>query len=261
MLWPMNATPTARPMKTIRFNKWIAVATFPALMAFADTTHAAITTYNLSTILNGTLIPGASTTWASATITDITGGVTITFTISSALIVDTATTGTFIPEWYLNFDHTKTFTSSYNSTAQVGTFLTPVLTLSANGYDPANFNGAPDNFDIRIAFYGGTGGPSGGGSAASRRFGVGESATFTLLGTGVTTGSFDFLNNTPPSAAPNDADVGVYHSLADVQGFTVNGDSTSAFYGSVPEPSAGLLIMLTATAGSFFSRKRRDMQS
>jgi hypothetical protein len=132
--------------------------------------------------------------------------------------------------------------------------LTPVLTLSANGYDPANFNGAPENFDIRIAFSGGTGGPSG-------QFGVGESATFTLLGTGVTTGSFDFLNNTPPSTAPNDADVGVYHSLAKVKGFKVCGDTTSAFYGSVPEPSAGLLIMLTATAGSFFSRKRRDMQS
>lgn len=236
------------------------MAALPALMAFSDSTDAATSaTYNLSIVINGTLVPGTTSTWASATIQDIVGGVSLTLNISNDLASNPDTVGTFISEWYLNFDSTKTISSS-SMTSHTGTFLEPTVDISNNLYDPANFAGSPDNFDIRIAFAGSSYGPTGTGSAASKRFGVGESATFTLLGTGVTTDSFNFLNNTPPSAPPNDADAGVYHSVAEVQGFLVDGVSTSSTYGAVPEPSAGLLSMLAATAGSIFARKRRDLR-
>lgn len=237
----------------------MAVAALPALMAFADSAHAATSvTYHLDTVANGTLIPGTASTWASLTIRDIDGGVSLTFNISNALASNSETAGTFISEWYLNFDHTKTINST-SMISHIGIFLEPTINISNNLYDPANFNGSPDNFDIRIAFAGSSYGPTGTGPAASRRFGVGESATFNFLGTNVTTDSFNLLNNTPPSAPPNEAGAGAYHTVAEVQGFLVNGVSSSTTYGSAPEPSAGLLSMLTATACTAFARKRRDL--
>lgn len=239
----------------------MSVAALPALMAFANTTHAATSaTYNLNTVINGTLVPGTTSTWASATFQDIVGGVSLTLNISNTLASNPDTVGTFISEWYFNFDSTKTINSS-SITGQTGTFLTPTVNISDNLYDPANFSGSPDNFDIRIAFAGSPYGPTGTGSSASRRFGVGESVTFNLLGSGVTTDSFNFLNNTPPSAPPNEAGAGIYHGVAEVQGFLINGVSTSSTYGAVPEPSAGILSMLTAAACTVFSRKRRDLKA
>jgi len=244
MASPLNPHTT---MKKSLMNRFLGFVAVPIAMAFAvESLPAETVIYNLTNKINGILIPGATSTWAGVAISDISGGVSLTFSISPDLALNPNTSGTFISAWYLNFDQTKTI-SSKNLVSQVGQFVMPTVDVSNNNFDPANFSGSPKNFDIRIDF-GNSGGPT-------KRFGVGESATFNFLGT-VTAKSFDVLNNTPPSSGENAAAVGLYHEAAEVQGYTFNGTTSSATYVTAPEPTAALLLLMGAGIYCVVLRKR-----
>lgn len=248
-------------MKIIRFNKWMTIAAFPALMAFADITHAAVTFYLDDAINNKIVVPGATSTWASVTINDRgavgVDGVSLKFSISNDLSLNDDTKGTFISSWYLNYGGADKKIKYDKIIINSGKYeSTPTILITQNELNsPVPFNGSPSNFDLGINF-GNKGGAKG-------QFGVGDTVTLYFTGT-MTAADFNCLNNTNPTQTTNlntklnyDS---LYHTIAEVQGFYVDGATISSTYVSIPEPSAGVLSMLTATACIAFSRKRRDLQ-
>ena len=263
-----------KPMKTIRFNKWLAVAALPALMTFADTAHAA--SYLLGNFVNGTPIP-APIPSAIVTLTNsIGGGVDLTLSLSGPS--SSYTTGEFISSLYMNFGNptggtpsgpsaadasTLTFTANGSS----GLFTMPTISLGPpnNNYD--SHSGAyPQNFDIQLQFDSGSGGPS-------SQFGLGESVSYHISSASpISENWFLFTNNTlptDPTSSPNAPYSGTNVFAIDVQGYTSSTTGTttlSSIYGNsgiaiVPEPSAGILSILTATACTVFARKRRDLKA
>ena len=248
-------------MKTIRFNKWMVIAAIPALMTFTNITQAAVIFQLDGTINNKIAVPGATSTWASVTINDRgpvgVDGVSMQFSISNDLSLNSDTKGTFISSWYLNYGGSGKTINYDKLIVNSGKYeSTPTILITQNGLNsPVPFQGVPANFDLGINF-GNKGGAKG-------QFGVGDSVTLYFTGT-MAADDFNVFNNTNPTQTTNlntklnyDS---LYHTIAEVQGFSVNGTPTSSTYVTTPEPSAGVLSMLTATACIAFSRKRRDLQ-
>jgi hypothetical protein len=247
-------------MKIIHFNKWMAIAALPMLTILANSTQASVIFYLDETVNNKIVVPGTTSTWASVTIDDRgsvgADGVSLRFSISNALSSNSDTIGTFISSWYLNYKSDKTI--NYDKlVVNSGKYeSTPTILITQNGLNsPVPFQGAPSNFDLGIEF-GNKGGAKG-------QFGVGDTVTLYFTGT-MTANDFNFLNNTNPTQTNGlNAKLNYdsfYHTIAEVQGFLVNGKPTSSTYTSIPETSAGVLSMLTATVCGVFARKRRDLQ-
>lgn len=238
----------------------MAIAALPMLTILANSTQASVIFYLDETVNNKIVVPGTTSTWASVTIDDRgsvgADGVSLRFSISNALSSNSDTIGTFISSWYLNYKSDKTI--NYDKlVVNSGKYeSTPTILITQNGLNsPVPFQGAPANFDLGIEF-GNKGGAKG-------QFGVGDTVTLYFTGT-MTANDFNFLNNTNPTQTnglnPKLNYDSFYHTIAEVQGFLVNGKPTSSTYTSIPETSAGVLSMLTATVCGVFARKRRDLQ-
>lgn len=238
----------------------MAIAALPMLTILANSTQASVIFYLDETVNNKIVVPGTTSTWASVTIDDRgsvgADGVSLRFSISNALSTNSDTIGTFISSWYLNYKSDKTI--NYDKlVVNSGKYeSTPTILITQNGLNsPVPFQGAPANFDLGIEF-GNKGGAKG-------QFGVGDTVTLYFTGT-MTANDFNFLNNTNPTQTnglnPKLNYDSFYHTIAEVQGFLVNGKPTSSTYTSIPETSAGVLSMLTATVCGVFARKRRDLQ-
>lgn len=238
----------------------MAIAALPMLTILANSTQASVIFYLDETVNNKIVVPGTTSTWASVTIDDRgsvgADGVSLRFSISNALSSNSDTIGTFISSWYLNYKSDKTI--NYDKlVVNSGKYeSTPTILITQNGLNsPVPFQGAPANFDLGIEF-GNKGGAKG-------QFGVGDTVTLYFTGT-MTANDFNFLNNTNPTQTnglnPKLNYDSFYHTIAEVQGFLVNGKPTSSTYTSIPETSAGVLSMLTATVCCVFARKRRDLQ-
>ena len=249
-------------MKKIHFNKWMAIAALPMLTILANSTQASVIFYLDETINNKIVVPGTTSTWASVTINDRgtvgVDGVSLQFSISNTLSSNSDTKGTFISSWYLNHGGAGKTINYEKIIIDSGKYeSTPTIIMTQNGLNsPVPFQGAPANFDLGIEF-GNKGGAKG-------QFGVGDTVTLYFTGT-MTADDFNCLNNTNPTQTnglnPKLNYDSLYHTIAEVQGFLVNGMPTSSTYTSIPETSAGVLSMLTATVCCVFARKRRDLQA
>ncbi len=240
-------------MKKIRFNKWTAIAAFPMLMKMADSAQASVIFYLNDTVNNKIIVPGTTSTWASVKIDDRGSagfdGVSMEFYISKNLISSQDTINTFISSWYFNYNSKKTIVYDYMISDPNQYKSTPTIQITQNGIDsPIPFSGSPQNFDLGIDF-GNKGGTKG-------QFGVGDTVTLYFTGN-IESTDFLYYNNTP---ARDGEPEGKYYTIAEVQGFTVNGKSSSSTYTTIPELSAGALSMMTATICCVFARKRRDLQ-
>lgn len=248
-------------MKIIHSNKWMAIAALPMLTILANSTQASVIFHLDETINNKIVVPGTTSTWASVTINDRgavgADGVSLQFSISNTLSSNSDAKGTFISSWYLNYggaDKTINYDTLIVNSGKYES--TPTILITQNGLNsPVPFQEAPANFDLGIEF-GNKGGAKG-------QFGVGDTVTLYFTGT-MTANDFNFLNNTNPTQTNGLNSKlnyeSLYHTIAEVQGFLVNGTPTSSTYTSIPETSAGVLSMLTATVCCVFARKRRDLQ-
>ena len=118
----------------------------------------------------------------------------------------------------------------------------PVIGQVANSYAA----GSDKYYDINLMF------ESSNANSGVKRFTQGDVLVYNVTGSGITAGSFDYYSDPGGAAGP-------FHTAAHIQN-TPNGEGCSVWVSSVPEPSAAIYSLLTATVGFALSRKRRDSQ-
>lgn len=212
----------------------IAVATGLAAMAIASAANAAVvpassytydfkTFYDTSTIANPFDTKTLNYSVASMSIKDITGGVEIKLTENSTAFPQKTTAGTLVDSLWLNG---KWGTVAGGGVSGGATFLSLPTIFKDGGYI---YNGS-----INFAGAGVT---------------EGNSATFTIKGTGVTAYNFAKSSNVPMIELSNVG--GVYNTF-------LSGGKVS-FIGSaaIPEPSTYVLMGLGLVGVAFVSRRAR----
>ncbi|MBL8087007.1 MAG: PEP-CTERM sorting domain-containing protein [Chthonomonas sp.] len=164
--------------------------------------------------------PAGTPPWNRVTITDVVPG-TVTIKLANINLVGTE----FVSEASINFNPLKNVTSlTFGSPVSVGTFDLPSISKSANAYKA----GGGGYYDIKFDF----------ATANSKRFGVGESLTYTVSGiAGLMASDFNFVSINAPTGVANAATA--WH----VQSIGPNG-SQSGWVAPVPEPSAIFAVAL-----------------
>ena len=242
-------------MKTIRFNKWMAIAAIPVLLAFTDSANATVT-YNFNSYYTADSISPTpvTTTWLTLQVKD-TGSnqVSLEFSAPGLILAE------YVDSWYLNFgssagtghndlDPTKLYFTS-GSVTPGGTYpgmTYPDITIGQND----QIAGGSIPFDIKLAFQ------TSNKDNGNLRFNAGDILTYTVKYTGAT--AFD---ETSFGIESSKDPFGPFAMVAHVNGIPSKEGTGSAWVqDSIPEPSAGVLSMLTATACCVFARKRRDLQ-
>ena len=252
-------------MKTKSLNKWMPVTALPALMAFANTTDAAILDLSLP-FSSGTVAPANSIPWLRITTTTIstTPGaqiVSVNFDTGGLFAPGSIPLGSglngneFIDSVFLNIGNEDTTIDLSQISASVHSssgMSPPSLPISV-GKDSYKADGDKHLYDARIDFA--TGGDN------SVRFTSGDTLSlyFTYTGSGTFVADyFNALNYEPGKSE------GIYTAASHVQATTGGGSAWIASdlnTSTVPEPSSGVLSMLTATACCVFARKRRDLKA
>ncbi|KKN92725.1 hypothetical protein LCGC14_0204680 [marine sediment metagenome] len=214
-----------------------AAAVAAVVLLTAPLSHAFVVSYGLDIEFSGGSLPAGAGPWLKATFDDedTPGSVELTLEVLN-LVADE-----FVSKWYFNLNSSldpKDLT--FSDPLKIGLFDDPKINLDADGWNVAGSG----RYDIEMAFA-----TSNQGSGAER-FGVGESASFTITGIAtLTASSFDLTS----TGGGN----GAYPVAAHVQ--AINGDDggwTSA-PAAVPEPATlGLL-----TIGSLVMLRRRRARS
>jgi hypothetical protein len=217
-------------------------------MAFPDVASSATLVFNLDTLFSaGSAAPSASTPWLTVTAKDVGETVELTFTAPGL------TGSEYVDDWYMNLaveDFNKVGYS--RSSAIPTTFVEPTIKIGSNA-----FVAGPDgSYGLFFDF------ANGGGDNA--RFGsngydelnnyLGDSVIYTFTYTGAGDFNAESFN---VDSAPGSGPYGPYRSAAKVNAIPNPTDPTgSAWIAAIPEPSAGLLGMLTVTVWSVCARRR-----
>ena len=203
--------------KTLLLVTLVCIATMTPVTAMA-TLISFGTTFEFS----GGTPPAGATPWLTATFDDggTAGSVTLTLTATNL------TGSEFVTDWDFNIDpalEASIGSLLFGGPTKVGSFTDPTISKGVNAYQ-ADGDG---KYDIRFAFD-----PSGG---VSSRFGVGDSATYTITGIpSLTANSFNFLSQPAGGHGP-------YYTAAHVQGIAL-GTSTGSGWVTTPEPSSFALF-------------------
>lgn len=213
-----------KTQNTTNFAKIFAAFVFAVSgqASYADTL-----TFNLDTEFSGGTAPASPTTpWVTATFSDIVGGVQLQ--ISNLNLIGTE----FVSGFWFNYSGS--------------TPLASLAFANVSGDQYSDLNGNPMTADggglysVHFAY----------DTAASNRFTVGESSTYSILGTGVTTSNFNFLST--PSGGN-----GTWYAAAHVQNTGIDGTG-SGFIGAIPEPETYAMLLAGLGLMAFVARRRRQ---
>jgi hypothetical protein len=245
-------------MKSKRLIQFMVTAA--ALSTLVENAHAATITnlFKLDTLFaDGSTAPSDKTPWLTLSATDISKNV-VKLTFDTPGLIGTE----YVDSWFLNFGAATTgstlsgklsFTNGTVSPTSPGITIPTVsnheLVIGRNNQEA----GSDIKFDIMLDFI---------DSKASHQFNAGEKLTYTVTYTG--TGSFDASSF---DIGSEKGKLGPFTTVAHIGGIPnscgENGGSAwiaATQSTSCPEPSAGVLSMLTATA-CVFARKRRDLMA
>ncbi|MCE5262202.1 MAG: VPLPA-CTERM sorting domain-containing protein [Deltaproteobacteria bacterium] len=184
--------------------------------------------YDLTYLINGVQPEGSS--WLTADFQTVATG-TVTLTLSSNFSTNPAdpTYPYYFQEVAFNVDPTivpsSLSISRSASSGVIGTVTIANTTQDAQGMVGSGTLGG--GFDVLLSF------PTAGGQQDNGRFGLDNSITFTITGTGITAASFDFLNTA------NAAHVGAH--LAGIPG-GLSGAVGDVNLNPVPIPAAVWLL-------------------
>ncbi len=202
-------------------------------------TSAQALQFDFNTVFSGTVMPGGSTPWATAT---FSGTSTVTLTITSSM----TTAGQFITEMSFNLDPALDPTKlSFSAPVSITPGLTaPTITKGVNGFQ-ADGDG---KFDILFSFQQASG---------AGRFDGTDSVTYTITSTeaGLTADSFNFLS-APGGGAGSWSAATHIQGIDDLAGGTTSdwiGPGTGAF--PTPEPGTMLLLGLGLLGLGIVARK------
>ena len=206
-----------------------AAAVAAVVLLTAPLSHASVVSYALDIEFSGGSLPAGAGPWLKATFDDAGTPGSVELTLEAlGLVADE-----FVSTWCFNLDSSldpKDLTCS--DPLKIGLFDDPKINLDADGWNVAGSG----RYDIEMAFA--TSNP---GSSAER-FGVGESASFTITGIATLTASSFDLTSTG-------GDNGAHPVAAHVQ--SINGGNGG--WSTTPEPATlGLL-----TIGSLVMLRRR----
>jgi hypothetical protein len=180
-------------------------------------------TYDFGTVFSGTG-PTDPVPWGSATFQD--------YGVNQVLLTidNTGLTGTeFYSVIYFNLDPTLVLGDLiFSAPTKTGTFDTPTIDLSANGYK----SDGDGYFDIQLGFE--TAGTD------SHRFGVGNAISYVISISGsspLSASSFDYVSWDGGGA-------GDYNAAGHLQGVPAGGSGVSVWVAPIPEPASAALLFL-----------------
>jgi hypothetical protein len=206
-------------------REWVSTGlAFAALALCAISARAEVIAFDLSVEFSGGTAPAGAAPWIRATFDDGGGTGSVTLTLTSVNLVDAE----FVSDWDFNLDPSLDPAALlFSAATKTGTFGDPVINLGVDLFQ-ADGDGS---YDLEVAFD---------MAPAADRFGAGDSVEYTITGiAALTAGSFAF-----PSAPAGGS--GPFLTAAHVQGIGVEGAGSG--WVTVPEPSAGLLVLLAIGA-------------
>lgn len=215
----------------MRLGSILRAATAASVLFVSASTQATIIGYALSVEFSGATPPEGVAPWLTATFDDANTPGSVELTLEATNLTDKE----FVFEWSFNLDPALDPNMLvFSSPSKTGAFADPVINTGADAFK-ADGDGL---FDVRIDF------SNGGGS--NNRFGVGETAVYTITGIpGLTAGSFDFLSAPAGGHGP-------FPTVAHVGGIGESDDYSGWI--TVPEPTS---LCLLAGAGVALIRRRR----
>ncbi len=192
-------------------------------------------TFASSMEYSGATPPVGAAPWLTATFDDHGTSGSVTLTLAAANL----TGNEFASEWDFNIDtalESSVGSLLFSEPTKVGAFSNPTIGTIANFFQ-ADGDG---KYDISFGFATSDG--------ASSRFGVGDSATYTITGIPtLTASSFNFLSSPAGGHGP-------YTTAAHVQGIAVGAGSG---WVTVPEPSTFVLFAASAVGLLTWASRRR----
>lgn len=191
---------------------------------------AAVVSYPLGFVFDGTVPPAAPAPWATLSFNDGGGTGSVLLTVTTAGL----SAGEFISSLSLNLDPTLNPASLTFTPGAAAGFTLPSVSAAANGHS-ADGGGL---FDVEFNFASGP---------PAARFSGGDTYTVTIAGIPtLTASSFGFVSSLP---APSGQQLVAAH----VQSIAVPGGTASAWI-TVPEPTS---LLALAGLGAMALRRRR----
>ena len=213
-------------------------------IAMLFTVNATAISFDLNTEFSGGAAPSGPPPWVEITITD-NGAGTVTLKIDNLGLTGTE----FNSQTLLNLESAFRGSLTVALSGSSGTFsaATVAQQTGSETSGAGTFKADGDGFfDVSFSY------ATGGGGAA--RFGVGESATYTITSSvsGLDATDFNLLSDLGSGSS-------VWHAAAHVQGVAGNPLATSGWIGDGAVPDGGMTVGLLGMAMAGLSLLRRKM--
>ena len=209
-----------RTRRSLRRTRWFGTVAIVALLAASATTQASVLSYGLTYEYSGATPPEGASPWITATFDDEGTPGSVELRLESTNLTDSESVFT----WLFNLDPTLDPTALVFSTPiKTGSFSDPTINLGVDA-----FHAAGDGYyDVEVAFV---------HAGPPTRFGVGDSANYTITGIPtLTAGSFGFLS------APGGGH-GPFSTVAHIGAIGPNDEGSG--WVTTPEPASMVLLTL-----------------